>query len=405
MRHKKNILPALLLSFMAIILFGCGGGGDSGSASASSDGGSGTLSLHLTDATTLDYRAVYVTIDRVDVHMGENNLNGGTDTWKTVATPAATYNLLELVNGVTQKLGLSELESGHYTQMRLILGDTPDGGMNILGQPHPSANYLIMADTNDTPELETPSAQKTGIKLVRPFTIKDSQLTRLFLDFDASRSIVNAGNSKWLLKPTIKVLDTIEMGIIEGLVVDDNGDALGNALVSSQISDLTSLFPSREVLIEAASPTDDGASSDGDGLSRGEFSILVQPGTYNIVAGKPGYTTAVQCSIIVSAGEVVLIEDLSLNALEENGANAYATLTVEVDLQTAAYAAISIRSEACGAKVEVTADRISDGGVSEFLLPAGDYDIVAWDPDSQLELYQDTVVLDAGAVTSVSIEQ
>ncbi len=54
-----------------------------------------------------------------------------------------TYNLLELVNGVLEELGMTELPAGHYTQMRLFIGDDPDDGVNIFGDPHEFANYVI----------------------------------------------------------------------------------------------------------------------------------------------------------------------------------------------------------------------------------------------------------------------
>jgi hypothetical protein len=49
------------------------------------------------------------------------------------------------------------------------------------------------------------------------------------LDFDASRSIVKAGSSgKWLLKPTIKVLDTEEYSVISGMELQIKRGVYGN---------------------------------------------------------------------------------------------------------------------------------------------------------------------------------
>src|SRR5450759_1820778 len=151
MRRKKCSILTLFLSLAASIalcltLTSCGGGG--GSAS-----GNGTLSVSLTDATSGNYKAVYVTIDEVQVHMSNES---GIDNWLTVSTPQKTYNLLELVNGVRQSLGLVDLSPGHYTQLRLIIGTTPDSSINILSQHHPFANYVI--DENDQyHELKIPS--------------------------------------------------------------------------------------------------------------------------------------------------------------------------------------------------------------------------------------------------------
>lgn len=198
--------PGLLLSLvLALVLNACGGGSGSGP-------GQGSLSTSLTDAAIDGYRAVYVTISRVEVHMS------GGDGWQTVANPEQTYNLLELVNGVRETLGLATLEAGHYTQMRLILAGTPDARANIFSQQHPFANYLI--DANGlAQELTTPSGRTTGLKLVNGFDIQPGLTTELILDFDAMHSVVRAGASgKYQLKPTVKVLDVADGAIVSGQV-------------------------------------------------------------------------------------------------------------------------------------------------------------------------------------------
>jgi hypothetical protein len=100
-----------------LILIACGGGGgDSGSS-----GGTGKLALQLTDASIDDLKAVYVTISEVQVHMPQGP-------WQLLVTPNATYNLLELINGVRETLGISELPSGYYTKCALSSGAFPTTG-------------------------------------------------------------------------------------------------------------------------------------------------------------------------------------------------------------------------------------------------------------------------------------
>lgn len=116
----------LVLSFLVLIaLAGCGSSGGSSSGS-----GTGTLSVSLADSTLERCKAVYVTINEVQVH--------GLGGWRRLEpkSPYRTHNLLELQNGVREELGVAELAEGSYTQMRMIIGDIPDGG-------HPSANYII----------------------------------------------------------------------------------------------------------------------------------------------------------------------------------------------------------------------------------------------------------------------
>ena len=64
MKHLKSIISICSL-FIMLFLTACGGGG-----SSSSDG---SLSLKLTDATTNDYQAVYVTIEEVRVCLDDEN--------------------------------------------------------------------------------------------------------------------------------------------------------------------------------------------------------------------------------------------------------------------------------------------------------------------------------------------
>src|SRR4030095_5974329 len=133
---KNTIKSSLKLWGVLLLLaagsLACGGGSETGK-----------LSLSLTDAASDQYKAVYVTISEIQVHRSGGDPDGG---WQTVATPNQTFDLLQLVNGVRETLGIATLDAGKYTQMRLIIGDTPDDGINILSQSHPFANYVIDTD-------------------------------------------------------------------------------------------------------------------------------------------------------------------------------------------------------------------------------------------------------------------
>lgn len=136
--------------------------------------------------------------------------------FKTVLTPNATYNLLDLINGKTAALGVADLSTGTYTQIRLILAIKPDSSTNILGNSHTYANYLI-TQTDEPIKLKVPSGIQTGIKLVHPFNIVSGSIVGLILDFDAGRSVLMAGHSgEWLLKPTIKIIDTLNNATVTG---------------------------------------------------------------------------------------------------------------------------------------------------------------------------------------------
>jgi hypothetical protein len=369
LRQRLGVLTALCV--IAALQVGCSGGSGGGGSSVGS-GGTGTLSLSLTDATTLDYQAVYVTIDRVDVHLGGNE--SSPNNWETVARPEKTYNLLELVNGVREELGLADLQDGDYTQMRLIIGDTPDDGLNIFSQPHPFANYVILADTDEIHELKVPSGPQTGIKLVHGFTIEEGQTTELILDFDACRSVVKAGASGlWLLKPTIKVVDTKDYAIISGIVRDDKGPLPG-VLVSAQIYDPEADDPKDRVVVWTSTVTDDN----------GEFKLFLQPGTYNIVPYTTDYFPEVVCSVTLDSGDVIDLPDFALQSAPTGTISGDVSIT---GADTDQHATISFRqfwdcdgnldTEDDIIEFEVISVNVIDEGTYYVTLPVGFYDLVA----------------------------
>lgn len=360
---------AFLLSALALfILAACGG---SSNATPST---TGTLSLSLTDATLYQYQAVYVTIDEVSVHVGATMTGGttgmgpaddGGGEWKIVPTPKQTVNLLELVNGVLLELGLTELEAGHYTQLRLLIGGTPDSGQNVFGNPHPFANYII--DENDVAHsLKVPSGMQSGIKLVRGFDIYAGEITELILDFDAAKSVVKAGNSgKWLLKPTIKVLDTRQYAVINGTVADAVG-LLPDALVSAQTT---------ESALDEATQVNSVATTISDDF--GEYVLLVNPGAYNLVAFADGYDPA--CTQVEPTSDADWTEHILLVA-SSTGATLTGGVSV-IDGHDEQPVEISVRQALyCYDEtllVEVLSDQIANGGSYSFNLPDGNYRVVA----------------------------
>jgi uncharacterized lipoprotein YehR (DUF1307 family) len=352
MRLLKFIIIVFSVCIM-MSLTACGGSDESSSAA-------GSLSLKLTDATTNDYKAVYVTIEEVQVCTDDEN-EGYENSWYTVAEPERTYNLLELVNGVQEQLGVTDLDAGHYTQMRLIIGTTADGELNILNDTHPHANYIVDG-ADDYYELKIPSGIQTGIKLVSGFNIYENQTTELILDFDASRSVVKAGNSgKWLLKPTIKVIGTTA-ATISGTVTSDGG--LEGVLVSAQVYN----SDDDEVIVQASTITDEN----------GNYVLFVEPYVYNLVAYGEGYNP--QCGYIEVepnseyAGENFALTPVSMGTL--SGLASVDTQAVDP------YVSISVRQliqceQVITIKIEVISFNIADGEAYSVNLPAGSYELVA----------------------------
>lgn len=354
----------MMLCLFALVLTACGGG------SSSISGETGTLYLSLADATTDEYQAVYVTIKEVWVHVGGNEENDRN--WEVVASRDETYELLDLVNGVREELGISELLTGHYTQMRLIIGDVPDNGINIFSESHPHANYIIDS-VGIYHELKIPSGLQSGIKIVNGFDINANETTELILDFDAMRSVVKPGSEdKWLLKPTIKVLDTRDDSIVRGAVAgiaDETEAVLERVLVSAQTYD-PNADDVNQVLIHASTLTD---------VPDGEYSIFIQPGTYNIVAYKNGYAPLCSKRNIGSNQERPL--DFTPHAAETG------TVSGKVEIGDPApdqHVTLSFRQNAqCDPstsedqQIEVKSVNVANSGSYSVTLPVGTYQVVA----------------------------
>lgn len=350
---KKNLFTSwktALLALGSALLFACGGGGG-GSA------GTGTLSLSLSDASSDDYKAVYVTVDEISVHPASG---GG---WVTVASPDQTYNLLELVNGVRSSLGVALLDPGRYTQMRLKLGASPASGTNILSQAHPYANYFIN-QSNQAVELKVPSGSTTGLKVVNGFDISAGGTTELLLDFSVEESIVKAGSSgKWLLKPTVKVLETAEYAIVSGTITNGT-TGLAGIKVSLQKYDPAATDEKDEVSVEAASLTD----------ANGNYALFVEPGSYALVASGAGYFPAC-LSVSPATGQTLSDKDLALTTQTGSG-NVTGTVSIAgASSSDPPYATLSFRQDltCIGAltpvPIEVKTLNVAAGGSYSVALP------------------------------------
>ena len=376
----------IILSLSILIFTACGGGGSSGG------GETGTVSVGLTDSATGKYSAIYITIDEVQVNKKDSSSSGNSG-WKTVGNPMKTYNLLKLVNGVTEILGENELEAGTYHQIRLIIGKTAESENNINGEPHPDANYVVLNDDGSYVPLKIPSGYQTGVKLIHNFVVEDGGFVELVLDFEACKSVVETGSGKYILKPTIKVIEPVNKSLVFGKVTEHNTDAaipITGALVSAQISEGLSASVVRSTL------TSDAVDEEG------QYMLRLSPGQmYNIVVYSDEKVFEQLYSPTCAEITVPLDKDLEQNfPLVKSG---FGTISGNVsvsgvigpeDLPIIVYISFYTTLE-CGDNnyIEVTSLSVSpgeDSGIYTYTytvdLPVGTYDVVAssegFDPDT-----------------------
>jgi len=147
--------------------------------------GTGTLLLQITDAPgDLNITEALVTMSEVRVHYAGINDNDTLGKWITIVNESQTFDLIALQN-VTELFGTADLSAGWYTQIRLFVEKAL---VTIDGVQH---------DLKISPQ---------HVKLIKPWKIVDNETLVLTLDFDVQKSIHETGSGKYIMEPTIKII-------------------------------------------------------------------------------------------------------------------------------------------------------------------------------------------------------
>jgi hypothetical protein len=127
----------------------------------------------------------------VEHHEGDDDHDGehrDSTEWVTIATPAHTYNLLALQNGVTAFLGASPVDTGHFKAVRLVIDPTKS---NIVLK---DGTVLTMTST---PPVEFERRGKHGlfVELKDDLEVHEGSTTTLTLDLKLNQSLTLRGVS------------------------------------------------------------------------------------------------------------------------------------------------------------------------------------------------------------------
>ncbi len=257
---QLRVIAALLIFFTMV------------SCSSDEDqSGKSILRIHLTDSPG-DYEAVYVDIQEIRINATSDETNG----WVTLDNiNTGVYDLLKFTNGIDTLLGENEIPSGKISQIRLILGER---------------NSVVV--DGDSVELDTPSAQQSGLKLQVNATLEPELEYDVLLDFDAAQSVVKAGNSgKYNLKPVIRVFVEQSTGSIKGVV---SPDSVYCAIYAIQGADSFSTFTneSGQFLIK--------------GLETDTYSLSIKPGSNSTFRDSTLVNLQVNIGNVLDVGAVSL---------------------------------------------------------------------------------------------------
>lgn len=207
------------------------------------------VSFKLTDAPNEVLKSVFVNIDHMEVVVAGSGKAGRL----TLAQDLGMVDLLQLQNGVTLPLKDVVAPAGlQIQQIRLVL--KKDG------------HYIVKSDDSIC-ELKTPSAQKTGVKIIltNKVQFEAGHQYSIVVDFDAKKSVVLQGNGGCLLKPVLKLKSAYKSPI----VVDEPGAGAGTGEDSGSgevVGGDTGSGSGEVVGGDTGSGTDVGA---GDGSSSG----------------------------------------------------------------------------------------------------------------------------------------
>jgi hypothetical protein len=250
----------------------------------------GTVSVSISDPPSCkhpngDFMHVYITVRSVQAHIDPNATDSSSG-WQELAPQLANQPMqIDLfsdvqTNCVLAQLGSASLPVGSYQQIRLLLVSNSASGS---GTPSTNVcagngfNCVVLSD-GTFHELELSSQANTGLKIPPgqivggPIQVAAGQSVDLNIDFNACASIVEEGNGKFRLKPTLTAgqISPNNSGI-GGQAVDSNTKApiAGSVLVAIEEPDSTGID---RILMETAAD------------ANGNFRFCPLPsGTFDIV--------------------------------------------------------------------------------------------------------------------------
>lgn len=218
MTYNKTLL---LSGIAALTMAGCGGSGGETPAPEAV----GFLSLGISDGPIHSAQRVCIEFNSIEMkQMGGDSILVEFDEPEKV-------DLLSFQGANAMPLLVNhEMPAGEYEWMRLGV-NAVRGSNGGAGETDPAlcdgeASYIVM-DDETVHNLYVPSGENTGLKLVSGYTVPTNDTTSLTLEFDLAKSIKTPrGQSPdVMLRPTIRLVDNNEVGVLTGQVANELAEA------------------------------------------------------------------------------------------------------------------------------------------------------------------------------------
>lgn len=197
--NKWRLFQLSVVLFSLGFLFGCKG---------ETTQGSGAFVLSITDAPVDSAEQVLVQFTGVEIQPADGDRI-------TVNYPnPKSINLLALQGGLRATLiEQLTLDEGSYSWIRLKVNAEADGIMD---------SYIRIGGADY--ELRVPGGSQTGLKLNTPFHVAGGQIVDFTIDFDLRKSVHQPNGQNFMgapvyyLRPTLRLIDTNESGVITGKI-------------------------------------------------------------------------------------------------------------------------------------------------------------------------------------------
>jgi len=172
------------LSISILIFSGCSK--DDNNENENPPAGTADLNVSLKSTTAKStYDSILIDIQSISIHTSSDSAESSG--WFELETNGGIYDLLDYAAGNDTLIAFdSVLQTQTVSQIRLILGE----------------NNTIGVD-GEIYDLETPSAQTSGLKIQVHAELEADKNYKILLNFDADQSIIETGNGKYKLKPVI----------------------------------------------------------------------------------------------------------------------------------------------------------------------------------------------------------
>ena len=208
--HIPLISSILLIT---TLLTACGS--DDGDTSTTENVAMGTMSINITDAPLDEASHLFVRITGLEL----KPKNG-----KSLDFIFCNHHLIEAheecLNRTTLELDLMTLTgkisqplidnraipAQQYNWIRLKLDDTNPGYIQLT------------AEGDNKYPLTIPGGAQTGLKVNTLLTLPEGHDLRLTIDFDLRKSVHKAGNGKYMLRPTLRLVDNSNIGHLNGTI-------------------------------------------------------------------------------------------------------------------------------------------------------------------------------------------